>query len=118
MARPLLFALGWIFVVLGIAGLVLPLMPGVLFLILAAACFTRSSPRFEAWLVGHRVLGPPVREWRETGSIPRSAKIFAAVSLAVSWALILLSGASAFVDVLTLALLGAVALYVVTRPSR
>jgi uncharacterized membrane protein YbaN (DUF454 family) len=117
-ARPFLFALGWAFLVVGVAGIVLPLVPGTLFLILAAACFTRSSPRFEAWLLSHPVLGPPVRQWRETGSIHRGAKIFATVSLALSWALILWSDAPAFVDVLTAAILCAVAIYIVTRPER
>ena len=58
--RPLLFAAGWIFTALGVVGLILPLMPGTIFLILAAWCFSQSSPRFEAWLLGHPRLGPQV----------------------------------------------------------
>ena len=75
LGRPFLFALGWVFTLVGIAGIFLPLVPGVVFLILAAACFARSSPRFEAWLLGHTRLGPPIRRWRETGAIPRYGKI-------------------------------------------
>ncbi len=86
--RPLLFALGWIFTALGVAGLILPLMPGTVFLILAAWCFSRSSPRFEAWLVGHPRLGPHVLRWRETGAVARRAKYLACGSMALSFALL------------------------------
>jgi uncharacterized protein len=116
-ARPVLFAFGWVFLSVGLAGVVLPLLPGTLFLILAAACFTRSSPRFEAWLVGHPLLGPPIRQWRETGSIPRRAKVFAVASLAISWGLILWSDTPRFAPVLMLAVFLAVGGYIVTRPE-
>ena len=116
-ARPLLFVLGWLFLAIGVVGIVLPLVPGTLFVILAAACFTRSSPRFEAWLLRHPVLGPPVRQWRATGSIPRLAKVFAVASLAVSWGLVLWSGASDIVAWLTLATILGVAVYIFTRPE-
>ena len=79
-SRPLLFALGWIFTALGVAGLVLPLMPGTVFLILAAWCFSRSSPRFEAWLVGHPKLGPHVLRWRETGVCAVCGRVRASIS--------------------------------------
>jgi uncharacterized membrane protein YbaN (DUF454 family) len=75
--RRLLFGAGLVFLVAGVAGLFLPLVPGTVFLIVAAACFTRSSPRFETWLLDHPRLGPPVRRWRANGSIPRPAKAFA-----------------------------------------
>jgi uncharacterized membrane protein YbaN (DUF454 family) len=117
-ARPLLFVLGWLFLAVGVVGVVLPLVPGTLFLILAAACFTRSSPRFEAWLLHHPTLGPPVRQWRATGSIPRRVKIFAVASLALSWGLVLWAEPPTFVPPLTLAIFCAVAAYIVTRPER
>ena len=115
--RLLLFALAWIFLAVGIAGLFLPVVPGTLCLILAAACFTRSSPRFERWLLDHPRFGPPVRAWRETGAVPRRAKIFAGISLAASWLIILATGASAAVTAATVALFVAVGLYVATRPE-
>ena len=114
--RPLLFTAGWTFLAVGIAGLFLPLLPGTLFLILAAACFARSSPRFEAWLLAHPRLGPPVRSWRATGAIPRGAKMIACASLVVSW-LIVLASASALVTVACLVVFVAVAAYLVSRPD-
>ncbi len=115
--RPALFALGWVFVAVGVAGIFLPLVPGTLFLIIGAACFTRSSPRFEAWLLNHPRLGPPVRQWRETGSIPRSAKAFAVVSLVASWLLLLATDAPDPVKIGCLAIFVAVAVYIVSRPE-
>jgi uncharacterized membrane protein YbaN (DUF454 family) len=115
--RPALFALGWVFVAAGVAGIFLPLVPGTLFLIIGAACFTRSSPRFEAWLLNHPRLGPPVRQWRETGSIPRAAKAFAVASLVASWLILLATNAPDPVKIGCLAVFAAVAVYIVSRPE-
>jgi uncharacterized protein len=117
LSRLVLFLLAWAFLALGVVGLFLPLVPGTLFLILAGACFTRSSPRFEGWLLDHPRFGPPVRAWRKTGSVPRRAKVFAAVSLAVSWLILLATGAPAIVSLTCLAVFVAVAAYVVSRPE-
>ncbi len=98
LARPrwqrVLFAgLGGVMTVAGIVGLLLPYVPGVLFLILAAACFTRSSPRLETWLLEHPRLGPPVVAWRDNGAIPRKAKLLACGGMMVSFAMLFVLGA-------------------------
>jgi uncharacterized protein len=79
--RIIYFSFGWVMVALGVIGLVMPLMPGVVFLIIAAACFARSSPRFEAWLLEHPTFGKPLRDWRAAGAIPRSGKVMACVGM-------------------------------------
>lgn len=115
--RPLLFALGWVFTALGVIGLVLPLMPGTIFLIAAAWCFSRSSPRFEAWLVGHPRLGPHVLRWRQTGAIARRAKYLACGSMALSFVLLVQTSAPPIaLATAALCLVGA-GLYVSTRPE-
>jgi uncharacterized membrane protein YbaN (DUF454 family) len=68
---------GFVFVGLAAIGAVLPILPTTPLLIVAAACFARSSPRFYNWLLANPVFGPLIREWRETGSIPLGAKIWA-----------------------------------------
>ncbi|PZU90825.1 MAG: DUF454 domain-containing protein [Chelatococcus sp.] len=115
-SRPLLLAAGWIFTFVGAIGLVLPLLPGTVFLILAAWCFTRSSPRFEAWLLGHPRLGPRVRHWRETGSIDRRAKVLALGAMALSFGLVMLSGAPPVALWASGGSLLAAAAYVASRP--
>ena len=115
--RPLLLGLGFVCLGIGVVGLVLPLVPGTVFLILSAACFTRSSPRFEAWLLDHTHLGPPVRQWRQSGSIPRHVKTIAVVSLTASWLILFETDAPEAVKWGCLPVFLAVAAYVVTRPE-
>ncbi|NJK44701.1 MAG: DUF454 domain-containing protein [Pleurocapsa sp. SU_196_0] len=62
--RWLWFSLGWFFVVIGFIGAVLPVLPSTVFFIAAAACFARSSPRFEAWVLNLPGVGKLVREYR------------------------------------------------------
>ena len=116
--RIVYFGLGWVMVALGVIGLVLPLMPGAVFLIIAAWCFARSSPRFETWLLSHPTLGKPLRDWRAAGAIPRSAKIFACAGMTMGFFVFCYSidpslPLAAGVAVLFLAC----AAYVVSRPA-
>nr|NIQ97234.1 DUF454 domain-containing protein [Desulfuromonadales bacterium]NIS43213.1 DUF454 domain-containing protein [Desulfuromonadales bacterium] len=67
-------------VALGVLGIFLPLLPTVPLLLLAAACFARSSERFHSWLLDHPRLGPMIRGYLEGQGIPLRAKI-AAISL-------------------------------------
>jgi uncharacterized membrane protein YbaN (DUF454 family) len=84
--RIIYICLGWVMVALGVIGLVMPLMPGVVFLIVAAWCFARSSPRLEAWLLEHPTFGTPLRDWRAAGAIPRPAKAMACAGMAIGFA--------------------------------
>jgi hypothetical protein len=75
--RGLCVGAGCLALALGALGVVLPVLPTTPFLLLAAACFARGSDRFHDWLLGHRVAGPLIRQWRETRSMPRHAKRWA-----------------------------------------
>lgn len=75
---------GLAFLLIGTIGIVLPLLPTVVFYILAAFCFARSNPAWEARLLAHPRWGPHITGWRERGAIARSGKIMALISLAVS----------------------------------
>ena len=86
--KALLVACGCTAVVLGVAGIFLPLLPTTPFLLLAAACFVRSSDRLYRWLLAHRWLGPYIRNYREHRAITRTSKI---VMLVLLWLTISLS---------------------------
>jgi uncharacterized membrane protein YbaN (DUF454 family) len=75
--RYLLQGIGWLSVVLGVVGIFLPVLPTTPFLLLAAACFARSSPRFYHWLVDHPRLGPWIRGYLNGNGIPPKAKVYA-----------------------------------------
>ena len=82
-------------VAIGVVGIVVPVLPTTPFLLLAAACFVRSSPRLHAWLLAHRRLGPYVAGFIDGTGMPAHAK---RVSLAALWLTI---GVSAVVVVVT-----------------
>lgn len=78
---------GFVLLALGIIGIFLPLMPTTIFLILAAWCFARSSPRLERWLLSHKHLGPTVVAWRENGAIAPRSKRLAVTGMALGFML-------------------------------
>lgn len=119
-ARWLWFAAGWLSVGLGGIGVVVPGVPTTVFFIVAAACFTRSSPRFEQWVLDLPKIGPLVRDYRAGLGMRRRAKVAAVGSMVV------VGGASALfaidavaVSVTVLALVAIGAWYVLIRvPTR
>jgi len=75
--RFLWVGLGCLFVGLGAIGAVVPGMPTTVFLVLAAACFIRSSQRLYDWLISNKTFGPYLKDYREGKGIPRRAKVLA-----------------------------------------
>ncbi|RZO95400.1 MAG: DUF454 domain-containing protein [Gammaproteobacteria bacterium] len=69
--------LGLLFVGLGAIGVVVPGLPTTPFLILAAACFIRSSQKLYDWLIQNKTFGPYLKDYREGKGIPKKAKILA-----------------------------------------
>ena len=74
MQRTILIIIGWLAVVLGTLGVVLPLLPTTPFILLAAWCFARSSPRFHHWLLYRSWFGGYLRYWQKHRAMPPGAK--------------------------------------------
>ncbi|NBD20342.1 DUF454 family protein [Aquabacterium fontiphilum] len=70
---------------LGLAGLgvALPGLPTTPFVLLAAGCFAKASPRLHTWLVNHRWMGPMVRDWEAHRSLPRRIKVLAIAMMVI-----------------------------------
>ncbi|WP_078706183.1 YbaN family protein [Bartonella sp. WD16.2] len=110
--------LGGVMVLLGLIGVVLPIMPTVPFLLVASWCFARSSPRFHCWLHNHRIFGLPIKQWEEKRIISPFVKIFAVVSMTGGFLSFLIIVHPALWFALSAAIiLLVIAIYIMTRPS-
>jgi uncharacterized membrane protein YbaN (DUF454 family) len=115
---PLWFVGGLLSVGLGSLGIIVPGLPTTVFFIVAAACFSRSSPRFEQWVLNLPRIGKTVRDYRAGLGMPRRAKVIAVTMiLAVSTLSAVLAGWPVAGGIIALAAIGA--LYVTFRvPTR
>jgi uncharacterized membrane protein YbaN (DUF454 family) len=116
--KVLLVAVGLLSTVLAVLGIFLPLLPTVPLLLLAAACFARSSDRFYRWLLEHRRLGPLVRTYRDGKGIPARAR---AAAIALIWGSIAVSAyftPNGWVRLLLLGIASGITAYLVSLPTR
>ena len=86
--KALYFTGGTISLILGIIGIVLPILPTTPFLLLATACYARSSEKFYNWLLNNRILGSYIRNYIEGRGMPIKVKIF---TISMLWITILIS---------------------------
>src|SRR5688572_15479943 len=113
--RAVLIACGTVCVGLGILGIFLPLMPTTVFLLMAAACYARSSERFHRRLVEHPVLGPYIRHRR--GLAPRQKAIILTTLWVSLGATMFWTARTAWLRVLLMAVGVGVTLHVARIPS-
>lgn len=85
MQRILLLSLGWLAIVLGTLGIVLPLLPTTPFVLLAAWCFARSSPRFHHWLLWKSPFGRFIRHWQQHRAMPPGSKMRAMLLIVITF---------------------------------
>ena len=78
---------GFVFAALGFIGIVVPGLPTTVFMIMAASCFAKSSPKFERWILDLPVVGAMVRDHRSGLGMPRKAKTIAISMMAAATAL-------------------------------
>ena len=116
-ARLLWRALALLSVALAVIGAVLPVLPTVPFLILAAWAGGKGWPALETWLLNHAHFGPHIRRWRERGAVPRRAKWLATIMMTASAVMLALSSALLPVKITVPAVMAAVAIWLWRRPE-
>ncbi len=109
--------LGLICVGFAAIGVVLPLMPTTVFLLIAAFAFARSSPRLHLWLLNHKVFGSLIRNWQEHGAITPKAKGVAVLSMGLVLVLSAVLKVPLWVLALQAVILSCVAIFILTRPA-
>ena len=115
----LLLVLGFMLLALGIAGYVLPGLPGTIFLILAATCFVKSNKKMYDWITGHKIFGKVVKDYLDTGKMPLKAKV---LSITFIWIFTTISiiwspyGIIFLIAVVIIAAIGT--LFILTRPTK
>lgn len=77
--RLIMLVIGWVSLALGVLGIFFPLLPTMPFVLLAASCFSKSSPRLHSWLLSQPLLGPMIQNWLREGSISQNTKVTATV---------------------------------------
>lgn len=105
MQRTILIIIGWLAVVLGTLGVFLPVLPTTPFILLAAWCFSRSSPRFHHWLLYRSWFGGYLRFWQKHKAMPAGAKPRAIVVILITFGLSLWMVKMTWVRILLLIIL-------------
>lgn len=119
MKKVVYLLLGHLCLLLGIIGAFLPVLPTTPFLLLAAFLYSKSSDKLHSWMIHHKYLGPPLKDWQQNGVIGLKAKWLATVMilLVIGWRFPLLAIAL-WIKLFASAVLIGVLIFIWTRPSR
>ncbi|XAH25967.1 YbaN family protein [Xylophilus sp. GW821-FHT01B05] len=115
--RLLLAAFAVLCIALGVVGIFVPGMPTTVFIIMAAWAAARSSPRLHAWLMGHRLFGPLLRNWQNGGRMSRRAKWSATAAMAFCALILLATTQRVWAASLALACMDGVLAWLWCRPE-
>ena len=88
LTKYLYLASGFILVIIGVVGIFLPILPTTIFLILASACFIRSSPKANEWLRNHKILGMYIKNYQDKSGLTLKSKI---INIILLWLMISVS---------------------------
>lgn len=115
--KRLFTAAGHVLFAVGFVGIFLPLLPTTPFVILAAWCYERGSPRFHALLLENKYVGPYVYNWKRNRSIPLRAKVVAVTMITASIGWTVYAAPLIAVKVVMATIGVCVSAYIVTRPT-
>lgn len=108
---------GIVSLILGIVGILLPLLPTTPFLLLSAFCFAQSSEKLHDWLLRHPYFGPAIIDWRENGNISKRNKTYAIVTILITFLLSVIFKVPLVVILIQMTVLSIVSLFILTRPQ-
>ncbi len=117
MMRFFWIAAGLIALAVGIAGIILPLVPTVPLILLASFCFAKSSKRLHSWLISHKTFGPMIHDWSRSGAISRNAKRAATISIITVIGISAAVSVPQHVIIIQTVTLTCVLLFIWTRPN-
>lgn len=119
MKKIALLTLGHLFLTLGIIGAFLPILPTTPFLLLAAYFYSKSNKKIHHWMLEHKYLGPPLKDWQQNGVIGMKAKIIATmmILLVICWRIPKLD-VSMPIKMTASSILFLVIIFVCSRPSK
>lgn len=111
------FSIGALALLLGVVGVVLPVLPTTPFVILAAFAFGRSSPALQRRLEESRTFGPMIADWRAHGAIAPRYKAMALTMMAAALGLSVAMGLALHLLAIQAACIAAAATFILTRPN-
>lgn len=114
----IVFSFGSLFLILGVVGIFLPLLPTTPFLLLAAWCFYHSSPRAHDWIYRQPYLGVALKDWEKRGAISKKSKTIATLMIAASIVVISLRPIDLWLKLTLGFVLIAVSTFILTRPNQ
>jgi len=117
MVRLLALLLAYLFLGLALIGVVLPGVPTVPFLLLAAWFSARGSERLNRWLYSHPTLGKMLIDWEEHGAVSRRNKSLAVVMLCISWTILYFRDGRLWLMLMITVLFITVSTFLLTRPE-
>ena len=117
MMRFFWISVGLIALAVGIAGIILPLVPTVPLVLLASFCFAKSSKRLHGWLISHKIFGPMILDWNRSGAVSRKAKRAATISIIAIIGISVAVSVPQHVIIIQIVILTCVLLFIWTRPN-
>jgi len=115
--RALFFIAGTITLVIGAVGIVLPILPTTPFLLLALACYCRSSERMTYWILNNRYFGKYIRNYREGKGISLKTKLFAITTLWITISVSIIIILNIWVALILFTIAASVTIHLVRLPT-
>ncbi|EKE68756.1 YbaN family protein [Gallaecimonas xiamenensis] len=114
--RYLFLLVGWLAIALGILGIALPVLPTTPFILLAAWCFAKGSPRCHQWLRSNRYFGQMVRDWEAQRGLRRRYRRRAVAMMLVTFSISLLLVPKIWLKIMLVTILVSVLIYLYRLP--